>query len=106
MKQKEVNATKTISQRVVATSLQVVNDFNVALSDPMIANVPDCIKKKSEKANACLLDVQKKAQENLCSSDPEPWDENFLKEWPSKLSTWKSICVLLSEQCALVSHHA
>ena len=53
-----------------------------------------------------LLAVQKKAQEKLCSSDPEPWDESFVREWPSKLSTWKSICVLLSEQCKLVSNHA
>ena len=56
--------------------------------------------------HACLLDVQKKAEANLCSNDPEPWDASFLKEWPAKLSTWKSICVLLSEQCKLVSNHA
>ena len=93
-------------QRVVQTSLQVVNDFNVALSDPMVAKLPACIKKMSEKANACLLDVHKKAQENLYSSDPKPWDANFVNEWPSKVRAYKAICKLLSQSCKLVSNHA
>ena len=106
LKQKEVSATKATSTKVVASSLGLANDFKDALASPAIAMLPACIRKKGEKAEVELLAVQQKAQEKLCSSDPEPWDESFVREWPSKLSTWKSICELLSKQCELVSSHA
>ena len=106
LKQKEVTATKKTSSRVVASSLQVVNDLVNALKDPNIAKIPACIKKKGEKARDELSALQEKAKENLESSDPEPWEENIVKEWPVMLGTWKSICEILSNQCELLKKHA
>ena len=104
--QKAKTATKNTSSKVVQTSLSLVHEFEKALKDPLFPKIPACIKKKGEKARGELSALQKKAKDNLESSDPEPWEENFVKEWPVMLGTWKSICEILSNQCELVKKHA
>ena len=85
--------------------MQVANSLKDALEHPAIPMVPAVIKKKGEKAEVEVQALMWKAEEKLKSSDPKPWGVSFVNEWPTKLSSWKSIGALLESQCELVSIH-